>query len=185
MSPDMKSLLAAVRYEAGFHVNETLRRVLVRLRQRGVAVGGVLQEAKVERPDCCATLDIVDIRSRARASITQDRGKEARGCKLDARGLVSFVPCIEAAIGDGVDLIVINKFGRAESEGGGLLSCISEAVCAGIPVLTAVREPYVASWREFHGGIGTELSPCIESILEWCTSSRRRPPKVARAASIS
>lgn len=185
MSVEMIPLLAAVQYEQGFDINGTLERVVARLRDQAIVVGGVLQETEAKQTEFCASLSVVDIRSEKRARITQDRGREARGCKLDARGLASIAHCIDDAIGDRVDLIVINRFGRAESEGGGLLSCISEAVCAGIPVLTAVREPYVASWREFHGELGRELPPCIETILEWCTMSRHHSAGMMSAASFS
>lgn len=182
MSVEMIPLLAAVRYEKGFDINETLQRVVVRLRDQAIVVGGVLQEIEARGPARCASLSVVDIRSERSARITQDRGREARGCKLDARGLAGIAYCIDNAIADRVDLIVINRFGRAEAEGGGLLSCISDAVCAGIPVLTAVREPYVESWREFHGGLGMELSPRIETVLEWWAASRHHSVETAGAS---
>ena len=47
----------------------------------------------------------------------------------------------------------------AQSEGGGLMSGIADAVAAHIPLLTSVREPYLNAWRSFHGGLATELAP--------------------------
>jgi hypothetical protein len=82
--------------------------------------------------------------------------------------------CIDAAIRDRVDLILISRFGRAEAEGNGLLACFTTALCAGIPVLTAVREPHLTRWRDFHGGLGVELPPRREAVLEWCQSAARR-----------
>lgn len=181
MSPQMTPILAAIRYEQGFDINGTLRQVVACLHDQAIVVGGVLQETEPMGPECCASLNVVDIRSGERERITQVRGREARGCKLDARGLASIAHVIRDAIDARVDLIVINRFGRAESEGGGLLSCIAEAVCAGLPVLTAVREPYIKPWYRFHGGLAMELSPCVESIAEWCNSSCRRFPEIAVA----
>lgn len=77
--------------------------------------------------------------------ITQDRGRDSRGCKLDSRGLATISHCITDAIDTGVDLVIINKYGRAESEGNGLLSCIADAISAEVLVLTTVREPYIAA----------------------------------------
>ena len=185
MPLEIPPLLAAARYEHGFDINAALLEVVARLRDASIVVGGVLQEIAARGPECCASLNVVDILSGERARITQDRGKEARGCKLDARGLASIAHLISDAIDAGVDLIVINRFGRAESEGGGLLSCISDAVCAGIPVLTAVRDPYIVPWRQFHGGLATELSPRVESILEWCKTSCRRVSGIVSTASLS
>jgi nucleoside-triphosphatase THEP1 len=173
MSDDLTPALAAVQYEREFDINSTLRSVVTKLREKGVDVGGVLQEAEILANEDQARLYIVDIRTGKSTRITQDRGNESRGCKLDYRGLAEIAHCITDAIEVGVNLIVINKFGRAESEGGGLLSCIADAVNAGIPVLTTVREPYVEAWSSFHGGLATKLAGSESAILKWCEVSCR------------
>lgn len=165
-------LLAAIHYEIGFDINQTMRDVVMHLRKDGFAVGGVIQETEVDADSCFSSINIVDIRSGEAARITQEQGKESRGCKLDPRGLASISHCITDAIDAGVDLIVINKFGRAESEGGGLLSCIAAAISAGLPVLTTVRQPYRESWHAFHGGLATELLPSLQEIIKWCEVAR-------------
>jgi hypothetical protein len=114
---------------------------------------------------------VVDVRTGKAASITQDRGRDAQGCKLDPSGLADISHCISDAIEAGVDLIVINKFGRAESEGGGLISGIADAVAASIPLLTTVRAPYLDAWRSFHGGLATELAPLRRAIIAWCEAA--------------
>ncbi|WP_089172991.1 DUF2478 domain-containing protein [Bosea sp. AS-1] len=63
-------------------------------------------------------LNLVDLRSGQRARITQTRGRESRGCKLDEQGLVALSHRIDASIADRVDLIVISRFGRAEAADG-------------------------------------------------------------------
>jgi hypothetical protein len=60
---------------------------------------------------------------------------------------------LPAAIAEGIDLLVINRFGRAESLGRGLLGCFTAAMEAGVRVLTAVRVPYVEAWAAYHGGL--------------------------------
>lgn len=177
--------IAAIRYDAGFDINRTLQEIVVLLRERGFEVGGVLQRVEAGRDRSCAPLNIVDIRSGETARITQDRGKDSRGCKLDPRGLAEISHCIKEAVDARVDLIIINKFGRAESERGGLLSCIAEAATAGIPVLTTVREPYLQSWHSFHGGLAIELSPYMNSILKWFYGAREWPMDTSDSAQTS
>lgn len=167
MCNETAPMLAALRFEPRQDVDAVLRDALGRLRRDGIVVGGLMQEAHAEIPGQCAILHLVDVRTGERAPITQNRGKQARGCKLDAQGLVAMSHSVDTAISDGVDLIVISRFGRAECEGGGLLPCFSNAVCAGIPVLTAVREPHIERWDAFHGGIGTELAPSPDAVLDW------------------
>ena len=171
MPTDLTAAIAAIHYERDFDINGTLRLVVKRLQADRVKVGGVLQTAAVLPNQCCARLFIVDIRTGQTECISQDRGPESRGCKLDPRGLAEISHCLVAAIEDRVDLLVINKFGRAESEGGGLLSLIGTAISEGIPVLTTVRQPYTEAWASFHGGLAKTLSPCVDAVVRWFESS--------------
>ncbi|MCC6888706.1 MAG: DUF2478 domain-containing protein [Hyphomicrobiales bacterium] len=175
MSADQVPQLAAVRYEAGFDINRLLVRAVAVLRGRQINVGGVLQESEIGSDGDSIALNVVDIRTGKSARITQERGRDAQGCKLDPRGLADISHCITDAVANGADLIIINKFGRAESEGAGLLSCFAEAVTAGIPVLTTVREPYVDAWREFHGGLAADLAAAEDAVIEWCLTTCRQP----------
>lgn len=169
----MDPILAALHYERGVDVSAVLVEAIDRLRKLGVAVGGLLQEPEIAGPEPCAMLRVVDVRSSQHARITQDRGREARGCKLDEQGLVAMSHCIDNAIRDRVDLIIISRFGRAEAAGGGLLAGFTDAVCAGVPLLTAVREPYCERWREFHGGLAVDLPPSADAVLGWFRSRAR------------
>ena len=174
-------LLAAVRYDAGFDINGLIRDVITELQARGHQIGGVIQEVSDDGDPSCLGLKVVDIRTRKAASITQDRGRDAQGCKLDPSGLADISHCVTDAIEAGVDLVVINKFGRAESEGGGLLSGIVDAVAADIPLLTTVREPYLEAWRSFHGGLAIELAPLKGTIIAWFGAVCRRPSTAQQA----
>jgi nucleoside-triphosphatase THEP1 len=171
VSLDIAPVLGAIHYERDFDINGILRAVVKSLQGRGVMVGGVLQESEFRPSGYCVQLNIVDIRTGKTERITQDRGRDSRGCKLDPRGLAAISHCITDAINAGVDLIVINKYGRAESEGDGLLSCIADAISAGVPILTTVREPYVAPWSLYHGGLAVELPPKIDAVLQWYDGS--------------
>jgi nucleoside-triphosphatase THEP1 len=171
VSIDLAPVLAAIHYERDFDINDMLRKVVKSLQKKGAMVGGVLQESEFRPNGCCAQLNIVDIRTGKIERITQDRGLGSRGCKLDPRGLAAISYCIDDAIDASVDLVIINKFGRAESEGDGLLSCIADAISAGVPILTTVREPYVAGWSLYHGGLAIELPPKIDAVLQWYDAS--------------
>ncbi len=163
--------LGAIHYERDFDINSILRTVVKSLQGKGVKVGGVLQESEFRSSGFCVQLNIVDIRTGKTERITQDRGRDSRGCKFDPRGLAAISHCITDAVDAGMDLVIINKYGRAESEGDGLLSCIADATSAGVPILTTVREPYVAAWSSYHGGLAIELPPKIDAILQWYDAS--------------
>lgn len=159
--------LAAIRYRRGDPIDDLMRQVVRRLCDVSFVLGGLMQERDGRH------FRVVDIRTGRAAPITEDRGRDARGCRLVPDGLLGLACCVDDAILAKVDLIVINRFGRAESEGRGFLSSFAEAVSAGIPVLTAVRDPYFEAWQAFHDGLATELPSSLDEILRWCFASRR------------
>lgn len=73
-----------------------------------------------------------------------------QGCRLDERGLAAASQAIDKAIVDRVDVVVMDRFGGAESLGGSLFASLASAVATGWPVLTAVRAPYDMAWMKFH-----------------------------------
>ena len=165
---DTKALpLAAIRYRRGFNVDELLLGSSAELRSHGLRVGGIIQRSSGDRAECASSIHAVDLRSGRTFSIWEQRGACASGCRLDERGLLDTEPAIMSALADGVDLIVINRFGRAESQGRGLIECFSVAIGTGVPVLTAVRAPYDEAWREFHGGLGQELPTEMAAVTSW------------------
>jgi len=180
MTGELPLQLAAVHYERGFAINLLMHEVVAEVKRLGYDVGGVLQKA--ESPADWARLLVVDVRSDEQAVITQNQGKDSAGCKLDPRGLAEIAHCIDDAVAAGIDLIVISKFGRAEAEGSGLLASFAAAALAEVPLLTAVREPYLEAWQSFHGGYATALPTDLQAILFWNTHCQRnRPMPIARA----
>jgi hypothetical protein len=159
--------LAAIAYEHGFDIDRLLVAVCKRLARRGVRLGGLLQVSTGAKGACATTVHVVDLRTNTAFDIWEDRGACARGCRLDERGLAAASQAIDKAISDRVDLVIVNRFGRAESMGGGLLGCLASAVAAELPVLTAVRAPYDLAWAKFHGGLGRELPADVTAITAW------------------
>ena len=89
-------------------------------------------------------MTLVDLGSQRRVRISQDLGTQAEGCRLDAQGLAEIGALLDRPLGRDVELLMLNRFGTAE--GGGLRSAFVRAMEAGVPVLTAVRPPYIEAW---------------------------------------
>ncbi len=159
--------LAAISYVRGFDIDSLLMTACEKLARRGFRLGGLLQNSTGGKGGCASTVHVVDLRTNAAFDIWEERGSCARGCRLDERGLAAASQSIDKAIADRVDLIVMNRFGRAESLGGGLLASLTSAVAADMPVLTAVRAPYDATWAQFHGGLGRELQADVTTVVAW------------------
>jgi len=176
--------LAAIVYEAGFPIDEFLTRVANQLRAEHIRLGGALQENLPGDAGRCSAMTLVDLSSRGRFRISQDLGSQAEGCRLDAQGIAEFVALLDRAPDQDAELMVLNRFGRAEAEGGGLRTAFARAMEAGIPVLTAVRAPYTEAWSQFHGRLATDLPADIDAALAWCRESVRLL-RAARRAQLS
>jgi hypothetical protein len=164
--------LAAVVYQAGFQSDDFLARVTNLLRADHIRVGAALQENARGAAGPCSAMTLIDLRSQSRFRISQDLGSQALGCRLDTRGFTEIGALLDQAL-DNVELLVLNRFGKAEAEGGGLRSVFVRAIEAGIPVVTAVRSPHIEAWSQFHGGLATDLPPDLGRVFAWCRNAVR------------
>lgn len=161
--------IAAVRYSRKFEIDRLFADVCKALLESGARVGGVIQTITPGiEGQCAASIQVIDVRSDAVFNVWENRGLDAKGCRLNETGLLEMEPTLLTAIEDRVDLLLVNRFGRAESLGRGLISCFAAAMDAHVPILTAVREPYDIEWQRFHGGMGVELPSDISAVLQWC-----------------
>jgi hypothetical protein len=163
--------LAAVVYDAGFKIDDFLTRVADRLGADRVIMAGVLQENAGDGDGVCSAMTLVDLASRRRFRISQDLGSQAEGCRLDAHGLAEIGALLDQPLGHDVELLMLNRFGKAEAEGGGLRSPFVRAMEAYVPVLTAVRPPYIEAWSKFHGRLAVDLPTDLDAVLAWCRAS--------------
>ena len=176
--------LAAIGYESGFPIDDLLRRVADRLRADHVALAGALQENIGGIPGQCSAMTLVELTSQRRIGISQHLGLQSEGCRLDARGLSEIGALLDRPFDPRTELLLLNRFGKAEAEGGGLRSVFARAIDAGVPVLTAVRPPYLEAWAQFHGGLAVDLPADLERVLAWCDEAVAEL-RAARLAALS
>lgn len=65
---------------------------------------------------------------------------------------------VAAALERRPGVLVLNKFGKTEAEGGGFRDLIVQAVGASIPVLVAVPHRNLEPWRAFAGDLACEVT---------------------------
>ncbi|MGL4241928.1 MAG: DUF2478 domain-containing protein [Beijerinckiaceae bacterium] len=149
--------VTAILYSEGREVDPLMRRLAAHLEGAGCALAGFVQrnEERLGRRRCDMVLE--DLASGALVGISQDRGPHARGCMLDVGELLRGMELAMAALESAPDLLMINKFGKTEGEGGGFRPLIAEAVARGVPVLVAVPLRNIDSWRLFAGGLAKEI----------------------------
>lgn len=165
------SRIAAIHYQRGFDIDSLFANLCSRLADDCLKLGGLLQISSGCVAGGVTSVNLVDLRTHKSFDIWEDRGTHASGCRLDEAGLLEAAQAIDAAIRDRVDLLVFNRFGRAESQGRGLVPYFADALEAEIAVLTSVREPYVEAWNQFHDGLAVEFETHLASVVAWATTS--------------
>jgi hypothetical protein len=154
--PSDPSITALV-YSDSSAADEALRDVAIEMTGRGLRLAGLVQlnRPRPGRSRCDMVLE--EIASGECVPISQDRGPHARGCALDIGQLLAAMQLVRAQLASRPDLLVLNKFGKTEAEGGGFRELIAEAVEDGIDVLIAVPWRNIESWRLFTGGGAREI----------------------------
>jgi len=169
-------MLAAVFYAngEGAGLDAALAGVATTLRGAGVRLAGAVQFNTPRRDRCRCEMSLEDLATGRVVDISEDRGPLARGCRLNPSALETVVGLATAAVEQGADLLIVNKFGKHEIEGGGFRAVIAAAVDAGIPVLVAVGRDNAAAWQSFTDGGFTVLPAEIRRILAWCDHAMER-----------
>jgi nucleoside-triphosphatase THEP1 len=166
-SPTDLPLLAAIRVAKGHSVDDILASVADALRADGLAVTGFIQHDRPAGDECCGQILLEDLASGETHVISQALGSAARGCRLDPQALAAVAGPLRGRIETEPDFLILNRFGKGESEGQGFRAAIEEACARGVPLLTAVRDAYVEAWQEFAGDLGLLLPPEPDRAIDW------------------
>ena len=143
------------------------------LKARGLRVSGVIQRRgnggqNGGDGEChCAATDLVVLGSGAVFHISQPLGDGARGCRLDPGALAQCCRHLEEEVAQGCDVLVLNRFGKAEAEGHGFRDVIAMALERDIPVLAGVRNEYVEAWSGFGQELATVENVGREALAAW------------------
>ncbi len=140
-------------------------------RSLGILVTGVVQK-NIRRTDRVHNdMHLVSIDSCNEYRISEDRGRLSTGCRLD-RDLIGRAALeVERSLMTGTpQLFVLNKFGKAEEEGGGMRQAIALAVEREIPVLLSVGRLSMGALLDFAGTL-VEIAPAdIVKARAWLLS---------------
>lgn len=140
-----------------------------RLRARGLRLAGAVQ-VNVPRPGSHRyDMDLHVLTGSDVVRISQNLGRESRGCRLDPGGLERAVGLVAAALDAGPDLMIVNKFGKQEAEGRGFRPLIGEALARDVPVLTSVGASNRVAFLDFCDGFAEELNPDLATLEAWVT----------------
>ncbi len=160
--------LAAIVFERHEEPDPPLLAFIEAVSRRGLRVAGLVQERACEDGSCVLQdVRVRDLATGETLDIMQDLGREATGCRVDPAAIAVAARMLDAARSTGPDLLVINRFGRLESEGGGMLAEIGQAFAEGLPLVVCVPARYLWAWDAFASGLDVKLPPTLAAIESW------------------
>lgn len=163
-----ETVIASLPYEEGSYPDRLLESVVRHFQNKGFRVAGVIQHdlAREGRSRCDMSLE--ELISGARIALSEDRGEGANGCRIDQQGLVEAAALIEDSLEAGkVDLLVINKFGKVESEGGGFREVIAKAAMMGIPTAIGVPMRNLDAFNLFADSLHAPVALDFKTLVNW------------------
>jgi len=157
---------AAVVHRVGIDADALLAQVVARQRALGRRVRGLLMTYPDPAAGCASKMVLVDIEHGTPYLVSQPMGSGSSACRGDPQGFAQASGVLRAALADAPDLVVVNRFGSLEAEGGGFVAELLELMAHGIPLLTAVNERYLPAWQHFSGG-AAELPMDAAAVERW------------------
>jgi hypothetical protein len=182
MADPQTGAIAALKSASTFEVQSLLARFSERRAREGLRVAGVVEIANETPNSACRTLALREIGTAAVFPIVQDLGRGSVACNLDADGLAAACASVLRSIERGADAVVLSKFGKLESGGGGLLDCFAAAAGAGVPCVAGVSPPLAAAFAEWAGDFLAWVEPGDDAVEAWWRTRARFVRSVAPTA---
>ena len=157
---------AAVSARSGVEADRIVDDVVHSLQQRGVRVVGLRQRLSDNGTSRCG-VELESISTGRLHRMTQSLGSGSISCNVDAEAIEQLALHLKNELSGDVDLVVVNRFGKRESEGAGFCSVIERAIELGIPALTVVKEDWLDTWLDYGGEWVMTLPTDRARILEW------------------
>ncbi|MES0824664.1 DUF2478 domain-containing protein [Ruegeria sp. SCP11] len=144
-----------------------LSTVAEHLLAKGARLAGVVQTNTECADSSKCDMDVRVLPDGETIRISQSLGEHARGCRLDPAALEQAVGLVTSSLKDSPELLIINKFGKHESDGRGFRPVIAEALAHDIPVLVGVNGLNNDKFQTFTDGAAEQIEPDLEAIIAW------------------
>jgi hypothetical protein len=159
--------ILAILYSDGLAADQLISDLGYKARDAGIAVAGIVQRNQFIRDRTKCDMEVEELASGIVLKISEDRGKEAQGCRLDRGALSEAAALLSASIKNEPQLVILNKFGKTEAEGRGLRDTLAQAVQLRVPVIVGVPYRNIEQWRAFAEGYAEECPIGSTRLHEW------------------
>ena len=178
LRPD-RPLIAALQGAASSEIQRLLAEFAAKLSREGLRVGGVVEIGVAAPGGACGSLKLRDLQTGELFPISQNLGSGSQACNLDGRGVIAACAAVERALAEGLDLLVLSKFGKLEADRSGLYDAFRLAAASGTPLLTAVSPAMAEVWGGFAGPLFEFLPASASAVEAWWRPS---PAEIAAIA---
>lgn len=162
--------------------DRVLADVAAQLAGRSVALCGVVQRETPAGAGHRCHMDLRILPGGPDLRISQDRGRLARGCRLDPDALETAVAQTARRLDAETDLLIVNKFGKHEAMGRGFRTVIAAAIEMGVPVLLGVNALNLEAFEQFAGGFAVRLECRAAPVIGWAVQAKGLAPTLIEHA---
>ena len=167
--------IAALKYASGQSAKDVLKRFAESLQKQDVNVHGLRQE-NVQGPDGQRLgVDAVDIHTGKRIPLLRPTPYELNNkqCSLNLARLSEATGILRRAARANPDIVLVERFSKAESDGGGLADDLMSLMASGIPTVVSVHADEYEAWLRYSGGLAIEVDGTVEALSQWWTAHAR------------
>jgi nucleoside-triphosphatase THEP1 len=151
LHPEPAVKAAAILDDGRVDIDALLATVARDCQRQGRHVRGLLMN-RVGAGGCAGDMVLTDIASGERYLVSQPLGKGSTACRADPQGFARASRVLRDALEQSPDLVICNRFGGLEAEGGGFAAELLALMAHGVPLLTAVAQRNREKWQRFSGG---------------------------------
>jgi hypothetical protein len=149
---DDQPVVAAIHHDGSGNIDAALADFAAQQRGAGRCVLGLLMHQRDSVGGCQAAMVLTDIDTGDEYLVSQPLGSGSDACSADPQGFARASRVLRDALHRRPDLVICNRFGSLEAEGGGFAAELLALLAQGIPVLTVVSTRHLEAWRRFTGG---------------------------------
>lgn len=155
--------------------DEVLRRVAERADHEGITLAGTVQVSAPDAPQEKCHIILALLPDAMQRDISYPTDPAMSGCRLNPDALEEAAMIVQERL-PAAQALIVNKFGRQEATGRGLVCAIGDACERGLPVLVGVAPQWLDAFLAFADGSSKALDGDEDHVLAWLRSACAAQP---------
>ena len=160
---------------AEHRTDTVLAAVAERAAQVGIALAGAVRLVESDAPPEPCHIVLALLPDRARRDVSFPLQPGVAGCRLNAAALEDAVATVHGRL-PGAQALIVNRFGKQEAAGRGLVGVIGDACARGLPVLAGVSPQWRDAFLAFADGRAAPLPADEDRVFDWLRNACANPP---------